>query len=310
MSGILWLASYPKSGNTWLRAFLANYFRDPPRPLPIDELPNHALGDNFLIHYTQISGRPAEGLSDAAILALRPRVHHWFATARGETVFVKTHNLVGKVGDLPLITPEVTAGAIYVLRHPFDVAVSWSHHYQTTLDQAVDALCRDHHSLPRTDKLFVQYLGSWARHVHSWTTAPGLTRHVIRYEDMHSRPRSTFARLVRFLGLPLEPDRLDKAIRFSAFDELAGQERAGGFVEARPDGRTRFFRVGRVGQGRTVLSTAQRDRLVAALGPVMARFGYRADGGVDRWRPAARAETRQGSLPVRRTAETARLRSG
>jgi hypothetical protein len=291
MSGIIWLASCPKSGNTWLRAFLANYFRDLARPIPIDQLPNYAVGDNFLIHYAQISGRPIEELTDEAILALRPQVHRWFATARGETVFVKTHSLVGKVGDLPLITPEVTAGAIYVLRHPFDIAVSWSHHYQTTLDQAVDALCRADHYLPRTDKLFVQYLGSWAHHVHSWTTAPGLTRHILRYEDLHTRPARMFAGLIQFLGLPLERDRLEKAIQFSSFGELARQERTNGFVEARPDGKTRFFRSGRSGQGAVVLSDSQRERLLAALGPVMERFGYRADGSTGGWSAAVTAET-------------------
>ena len=72
MPGILWLASYPKSGNTWLRAYLANLFRNPPRPIPINELPNHAFGDNFLVHYEQFSGRKADDLTAEQIRNLRP----------------------------------------------------------------------------------------------------------------------------------------------------------------------------------------------------------------------------------------------
>ena len=75
MAGILWLSSYPKSGNTWLRSYLANLFRNPDKPLPINELPSFALGDNFLVHYEKFSGKKAEDLSPEEIASLRPRIH-------------------------------------------------------------------------------------------------------------------------------------------------------------------------------------------------------------------------------------------
>jgi len=159
MSGIIWLASYPKSGNTWLRVFLANHFRNKSRPIPINELPNYAVGDNFLVHYERLLGKPENDISDEDVSKARARVHCWIARAQGHTTFVKTHNIVGKTGDLPLITPEATAGAIYIMRHPFDVTVSWSHHYKTSLDKAVDALCRTGNALPRGNGLLTQYLG-------------------------------------------------------------------------------------------------------------------------------------------------------
>jgi hypothetical protein len=283
MSGILWLASYPKSGNTWLRAFLANYFQNGSTPISINALPNYAFGDNFLIHYQRQLNKPDEVISDDDTLRLRRSVHCWFATSRTQTVFVKTHSIVGKVGDVPLITPDATAGAVYVVRHPFDIAVSWAYHYRTHLDHAVDALCRTANALPRGNSLLVQYLGSWAEHVHSWTTAPGLTRHVMRYEDMQTRPRTTFAALVSFLQLPPDLERLKRAIRFSCFRELAAQEQRDGFVEARPDGSTRFFREGCLGTGITILSRAQRLRLCEALGEVMHRHGYDEKGAAMEW---------------------------
>ena len=127
-----------------------------------------------------------------------------------------------------------------------------------------------------------QYVGSWARHVRSWTETPGLCPHVIRYEDVWHDPHRTFAALLRFLNLPVEPGRLDKAIRFCSFTELAAQEQRCGFVEARPDGRSRFFRAGRVGEGREVLNARQQRELFRALGDVMAAFGYTGRGPVDR----------------------------
>ncbi len=283
MTGIIWLASYPKSGNTWLRAFLANYFQNSQKPIAINELPSFALGDNFLVHYERILGKAAADISDDEALSARAAVHRWFATAERRTVFVKTHSIVGKAGNLPLITPGATAGAIYITRHPYDIAVSWAHHYHTDIDRAVEALCRPGNALPRGNGLLAQYLGSWAEHVHSWTTAPGLTRHVIRYEDMQTQPRATFASLVNFLGLPPEHDRLKRAIRFSCFRELAAQEKESGFVEARPDGSTRFFREGRLGAGETILTDMQRGRLSEVLGDVMARHGYSIEGASGEW---------------------------
>lgn len=274
MYGIIWLASYPKSGNTWLRAFLANYFRNPDRPVPINELPHFAIGDGFYVHYEQVSGKKASELTEEEIRALRPKVHQWFATGGGETVFVKTHNYVGHEEGQPLITPAATAGAIYVVRNPIDVAVSFAHHYQVSYDRAVELMCTKNNVMPGSDKLRPAFLGDWTQHVRSWTEAPGLTRHVMRYEDMQRKPGPTFRALVKFLGLPGSANRLRKAIRFSSFRELQRQEQQHSFVEARPDGSTPFFREGRGGIGRETLTREQIDRLVEAHGEAMRRFGY------------------------------------
>ncbi len=274
MFGIIWLASYPKSGNTWLRAFLANYMKNQTSALPINELVGYALGDGFLIHYERLTGKPAEELTAAEINRLRPKVHEWFATAKGQTVFVKTHNFVGRVEDSALITPSATAGAIYVLRNPLDVAVSYAHHFRTTMDEAVEALCRKDHIVAGGPRVLPQYLGSWWQHVRSWTEAPGLKPHVMRYEDMLNAPEAAFGALAAFLKWPPEPERLQRAVRFSSFRELSGQEKSGAFKELPAGATSAFFRQGRAGIWRDALSDAQVERLVAANGEVMQRFGY------------------------------------
>lgn len=279
MSGIIWLASYPKSGNTWLRAFLANYLSNSQQAVPINELPNFVLGDNFLVHYEQFTGRKVEELTPEEIAEIRPRIHQWFATYRGQDVFVKTHNAIVVLGGKPLITPDATAGAIYVIRNPFDVAVSFAHHYQVTVDRAVESLCEEKFFLPPSGGQLSQYLLSWSGHYRSWTSAPGLTHHVMRYEDMLDRPEKAFGGVVKFLSLPKDPARLKKAIRFSSFRELAAQETRKGFVEARPDGKSRFFRSGRKGAWRKVLNQSQIDRLVEAHGEVMREMGYLSRDG-------------------------------
>jgi len=274
MPGILWLASYPKSGNTWVRAFLANLLADRREPLPINDLPKFILGDNFLEHYARYSGKEVAALTPELIEALRPKVHQWFAHSRPDNAVVKTHSALIKVNGKPLITPGATAGAIYVVRNPLDVAVSLASHYQVETGRAVEILCDEQHVLPPSSGLTAQYLGSWSRHVRSWTRAPGLPLHLMRYEDMQRRPEREFAALMAFLGLPKDPARLKKAIKFSSFRELAGQEKQTKFVESRPDGKAPFFREGRTGAWRDALTESQVARLTEAHGEVMAEFKY------------------------------------
>ena len=276
MTGILWLASYPKSGNTWLRAFLANYVRDGDTPVPINELYHFNFGDDILLYHTWMTGRSAGSFTDDEVWRLRPDVHRYLAGLMPETTLIKTHNVIGVQDDgTPLITPDVTDGAIYVVRHPLDVAVSFAHHYRTSYDDAVDQLCRENNILPGVpgEKL-PSIIGSWRQHVGSWTRAPGLMRHVMRYEDMLTKPGPTFRQLVEFLGMPVDGKRVAKAVRFSRFDRLTSQEQREGFNEARPDQATSFFRKGQASQWREVLTADQVDRLVEANRDIMAEFGY------------------------------------
>jgi len=87
-------------------------------------------------------------------------------------------------------------------------------------------------------------------------------------------PKGVFSDLVRFVEQPVDAPRIERAMRFSSFDELSKQEKDGGFVEARPDGTARFLRAGKVGVWRKRLSKQQVARLVEVHGPVMRRLGY------------------------------------
>jgi hypothetical protein len=102
----------------------------------------------------------------------------------------------------------------------------------------------------------------------------------MRYEDMHSEPLKAFGAVVAFLGVPKDVPRLAKAVKFSAFEELARQEAASGFVESRPDRKARFFREGKVGRWREMLNQAQAARIVEQHGAVMRRLDYLTDDGV------------------------------
>ena len=92
MGAILWLASYPKSGNTWLRAFLANMLTGAETPFPINQLSDFTASDLRAGYFEEVAQRPLVEMGDAVLHALRPRVHRYLAELRPDTTFVKTHN--------------------------------------------------------------------------------------------------------------------------------------------------------------------------------------------------------------------------
>ncbi len=182
----------------------------------------------------------------------------------------------------PLVSREATLGAIYLLRNPLDVAPSYANHNQCSIDDAIQSMARQDHALCKSRKGLPnqtrQRLLTWSGHVLSWVDAPGLDCLVVRYEDMLAEPVRTFTGAARFLRLPTDAVRVEKAIRFSDFQELSRQEEAGGFDE-KPPKCAQFFRQGRSGDWRNRLSPEQVERIIDAHGEVMQRFGYLDEKG-------------------------------
>ena len=273
MNRVLWLASFPKSGNTWLRAFLANYLADTPSPVDINTLPDFAFGDMRSEPYARLAGVPVSSLSWEQINRLRPQVHRHLAGPGPGLTFVKTHTVLTSIAGVPTITPEATFGAIYVVRNPLDVAVSFADHYGLTLDEGVKAVCFRALQIEPKEGHILQPIADWTTHVESWLRAPGLYRLTLRYEDMTASPQKTFAQVPDFLRLPRDRERLKRAIRQSSFRVLAEQERRSGFVE-RSRNADSFFRRGTVGGYRQELTAAHIDTIVGYHRAMMMELGY------------------------------------
>lgn len=270
--GIFWLASYPKSGNTWVRIFLENLFRDAVRPVSINELGVAGFGDARIALYERFAGKPLAALDDAALHALRGPIQRYLAD-QGETSLVKTHNMLYAYEGRPLIHLECTAGAVYIVRNVFDVTVSIARHFDHPVADAVDAVCSPAFRIRTTKSAIFQILGRWSDHYRSWTGVPGFKPLVLRYEDMRSKPLKAFGSVVRHLKLPASQERIARAVRFSSFDEVSRQEREAGFRERARDDHT-FFHSGRVGGWRQHLSPDQVGRLIDVHGDVLSELGY------------------------------------
>jgi hypothetical protein len=124
-----------------------------------------------------------------------------------------------------------------------------------------------------SDKQVNELYGSWSQHVLSWTRKPHPAIYVMRYEDMLDEPQKTFGALARHLLFNPTDEQLAEAIDRSSFARLREQEEKDGFRE-RPEKAERFFREGRAGQWKDVLTPAQVQRIVDAHGEQMQRFGY------------------------------------
>ncbi len=274
MGGIIWLASYPKSGNTWLRAFLHNFMRNASQPIEPNRLNELTLGDGqerFFLPFT--GGRPTVELSVKEIAGLRSQVQAALAASSPDSVFVKTHNWLGDDNGAPCIDMRYTAGAVYVVRNPLDVVLSLSDHFGVGIDQAIAQMADPDARTANLPRRVPDVMSSWSNHVRSWTQERNPRLHVMRYEEMLAKPRPTFAKLARFLGLPASRERIERAVRFSSFDTLQKLETSKGFVE-RSTHSQRFFRRGQAGQWQAVLSAPQVQRICAAHKTEMERFGY------------------------------------
>jgi len=256
---IIWLASYPKSGNTWTRSFLANFFQPQGRALDINSLRLFTTADVRQDFFDRAAGRPfrAQGIEDW--LRMRPRALQLIAASKPGHHFVKTHCQICKIQGVDLIPPQVTAAAVYILRNPFDVAPSLARHLAIDLDTAVARLV-DRTTIHMSPTGLFEIIGRWDDHVRSWTTAPGLPIHVMRYEDMLADPASAFRRLFSFLKLPADAARMDRAMELTSFEAMQKQEREQGFLE-RPEGMQQFFHSGTSGGWRGKLSPAQVGRI-------------------------------------------------
>jgi len=274
MGAIVWLASFPKSGNTWVRHYLHALLNDGKQS--INAMNTLTVGDASADWYRPYLKQPIECCSNEEIASVRQKALRGLAAQSDGLVFVKTHNALVSHHGVPMIEGSVTAGVIYVVRNPLDVAISLASFQGVSIDTAIDEMLMQGAMGPTSEKFAYQYFGSWAEHVESWTRRPMRQLHVMRYEDMLEKPKQTFADLAKFLLIPAPPSAIRKAIEASSFDKLRKEEEEQGFVE-RPDTADRFFRAGKSGQWRDVLSAGQVKRLTDGLGPQMERFGYLPD---------------------------------
>ena len=278
---IIWLASYPKSGNTWLRMFLKSYYQKPGTKFGLEK---SAL-DDFKTH----GGFPDLNLLKRLKINYNkfPEiVRNWetmqdYINLNKRTNFVKTHNSMCTVGPYKFTTNRNTKGGIYLIRDPRDVLVSYSNHTGYDYEKTFKSMCSsDNYETPNTgiknNKFHKALLGSWSDHYNSWKSYKSSKILIIKYEDMISDSYSSFRKIINYLSqiddLKLDEGKLNNAIKQTEFKELQKLEKKEGFSE-KGVGEL-FFKRGKVGSWKNELSTNLTNQIEKIFYKEMVELGY------------------------------------
>lgn len=274
---IIWLASYPKSGNTWFRVFLTNLLYESETPASINDLAETSISSSRKI-FDEYTGLSSADLTFDEIDRLRPDVYRMQSDESDELLFKKVHDKYYKVDhNQPLFPAEISKGAIYFIRNPLDVLVSFAYHSAKPVSKMIESINNSEYAFcDKNDKLpnqLRQLLGSWSDHVKSWTEQTEIPVHVMRYEDMINDTFHYFQRAVDFMGWKKSEKQIRHAIQKSDFSVLSEQESKEGFKEKMIKSKA-FFRKGQVGDWRNHLNEKDAQQIVNGHRDIMQKFGY------------------------------------
>jgi hypothetical protein len=261
MKKIHWIASFPKSGNTWLRMLCEAYMTGRAN---INAEHGLVTADNIEPYYQSVSPYALSDLDPKVVLHLKGA-----ALLYVRSHMVKTHCANSLVDGIRQIPDLYTRSAVYLMRDPRDVAISYSYLLGESIDKTIEMM--NNKNLVILSKNNVpQFMGTWTMHVQSWTRAnfPVL---VVRYEDLLEDTENEFTSVLEFWGREIDTERLNKAIEMASFENLKQQEQKSGFRENM--GKGDFFREGR-STWKEVLTKEQADQIVSDHGEMMSQHGY------------------------------------
>lgn len=265
----VWLASYFKSGNTWLRLLLECLDLEDGAPIDINALGGHMAIDRA--SFEDIALVDSTLMTADEIERRRPAVHDAYVHEPKRGLWVKVHDPYSRLPDGSPLLGRSARAAVYLVRDPRDVVISHAFHGGFDLDRAIEILVDG--SWFRAPDQLPMYTAGWNGHAESWLRQADVPVHVVRYEDLRADPHLTFRGVLDFLGMPAADEAVARAVRATDFAVLQRQEAERGFRERVP-GQARFFRKAKVGEWRDVLSEDQIRTIEIAAGPMMTRLGY------------------------------------
>lgn len=276
-NGLVWLSSYPKSGNTWFRIVLANLLNQTSDSINLNQL---NIGVNMAARslINQLLGFNSTLFDHDELSKLRPLLYQWYGHPENNFHrYLKIHDAYS-IKDYPLIPHENCSAIIYFIRNPLDVAISFAHHLNFSIDQTIEIMGQKDFTFfegnKRATPQLRQYFSSWSMHVKSWTLDCELDVLLLRYEDMSFTALETFSEAFKFLKLDFSEEKIAKAIENGHFEKLQRQEKKDGFSERSAAQPGLFFRKGKVGDWENTLTETQINRIISDHGDIMQTYGY------------------------------------
>jgi len=274
---IVWIASFPKSGNTWLRAFLCSYIYMNPDDKNFDfELFKNILRFPSTKQYKDIGVEPKN---------FEELAKHWIdvqkkINSNNKINFLKTHNAYGGLKNFEFTDKKNTIGAIYLVRDPRDVLVSYARHLEISINKTLELVLEDNHTgwLNQYKKDVIgEIRGNWAQNYNSWKNFYLAEKIIIKYEDLISDPFNTFSNVIKYLnklfGLEIDNEKIKKCIEITDFNKLKKLEIKSGFVE-NYNKKEPFFNIGKSDQWQNILDEKIISKLEQKFNREMRELKY------------------------------------
>lgn len=275
-NNIIWLASYPKSGNTWFRSFLTALLNQ--GEIDINKMETDGIfSDKGYIE--NILDLCTDDLIPRELENFRKIAFTYKAQETKKESFIKIHDAYtfSRWDGLPLIPNSGSRVALYLIRNPLDVVLSLANHTGLNIADTIDKYmnCEEGAFIKKgkTAQQYYQLMGTWAMHAASWLNQKDIPVHVIRYEDMKATPFETFKAAVAQMQLNYSDEAILNAIEACDFKKLKQQEVNKGFKEKAIPSSAFFFK-GETGRWKQELTNEQIQKIMTVNESMMKRYGY------------------------------------
>ena len=282
---ITWLASYPKSGNTWLRAILTTYFYT-----------NDAIFDFKTM--SKIYQFPAKiFFKDYSkdFLKLADTAEFWIESQNeinkdNNFKLFKTHNALLSINNYNFTNKKNTNGCIYIIRDPRNIITSVINHYEHDYQEALQWMLNDKGYLFEKEKNQFnnfQFLSSWKNHYKSWVETKEFPIFCVKYEDLEKKPLDVIEGVINFiikvgkLNTSFDIVKAKKCIETCSFENLKKKEENEGFKESVVGQKSRkkltFFNLGRENNWRKLLPNNIKEQMNKIFKKDLDKWGYETD---------------------------------
>ena len=281
---IIWLASYPKSGNTYVRAFLSAYY----------------FSENGQFDFSQISNIdqfPHEKFFKQRVNSISEASKQWITIQREinkdkKIRFFKTHSFLGHYQNNEFTSPETTLGAVYIVRDPRNVLTSLKNHYSFDDDKALEMITDKSRSLMSNNgsHASLNFISSWAENYISWFKDGRFRRLFIKYEDLITNKYETFRDIIVFTNTLMNKvegvnkSKLQKAIETTNFNVLKKKEISETFDGSQSsfkswrkfhsENKNLFFNLGPENNWKKILKTKISNKIEISFEKEMKKLGY------------------------------------
>lgn len=272
------LASYPKSGNTWVRAFIHVYKNKGQELSDLNELSKsknyNILSSRRLLDDTL--GIHTSDLSNEEIQKLRYRAYEYWNESLGQYYTIKTHDKPFHFST-PVIPHHSIEHVVLIVRNPFDIALSYANHEGVSTQEAINRINNSENCFAKAESSLnnqvEQHLGKWSEFNLEWIQKFKNKITIVRYEDLLENPSRSFEKTVTALNLKVNTENLLTAIKATSFDKLQEMEDQYGFNEKNKRSN-QFFLNGRSGVWKNQLSTSQVNQILKHQRDGLLEFGY------------------------------------